>query len=80
LSAFFFFDVYAFLKLTPAVTQSSKFRFLKPTPHALNLSITIKNNMDIKGSAAFSAIIVGARRFLSMKLCGAAGAKAGSDS
>ncbi len=51
----------------------------KATPHALDLSIVIKNNMDNKRSAGFSAMIVGARRFLSIKLCGAVGAKAGSD-
>ncbi len=51
----------------------------KATPHALDLSIMIKNNMDNKRSAGFSAMIVGARRFLSIKLCGAVGAKVGSD-
>jgi hypothetical protein len=49
------------------------------TPHALDLSIMTKNSMDNKGSAAFSAMIVGARRFLSMKLCGAVGAEVVSD-
>ena len=39
----------------------------KATPHALDLSIMIKNNMDKNGSAAFSAMIIGARRFLSIK-------------
>jgi hypothetical protein len=43
------------------------------TPHALDLSIMIKNKMDKNGSAAFSAMIIGARRFLSIKLFAAVG-------
>ena len=48
-------------------------------PHALDLNIMIKNNMDKNGSAAFSAMIIGARRFLSIKLFGAVGAEVVSD-
>jgi hypothetical protein len=39
----------------------------------------IKNNMDKNGSAAFSAMIIGARRFLSIRLFGAVGAEVVSD-
>jgi hypothetical protein len=35
----------------------------------------IKNIMDNNGSATFNAMIIGARRFWSIKLCGALGAK-----
>ena len=37
----------------------------KASPHALDLSTVIKNNIDKNGSDAFSAMIIGARRFLS---------------
>jgi len=40
----------------------------------------IKNNIDTNGSAAFSAMIIGARRFWSIELCEAVGAKVGNDS
>jgi hypothetical protein len=39
----------------------------------------IKNNMDKNGSAAFIAMTIGARRFLSIALFGAVGAEVVSD-
>jgi hypothetical protein len=39
----------------------------------------IKNNMDKNGSAAFSAMIISARRFLSIELFGPVGAEVVSD-
>ena len=49
------------------------------TPDALDLSIMIRNNIDNKGSAPFSAMITGARRFFSVERCGDAGAEAVRD-
>jgi hypothetical protein len=70
---------YRDIEASTNISASQAARSNCKAPHALDLSTTTKNNSENKGSAAFKAMIIGAKSFLSMTPSVDAGAKVVTD-